>query len=245
MRTFVVLILLSIISSLSFSQEERRIIREGNKSYENKDYDKALSKFAKAYKMKPEQNELLNNIAASQYRNGIFKDAGATYENVLKMSGTRKEKADAFYNIGNSYLQAADYKKSVEAYQNALRLNPNHDLSRYNMAVATKIQQQQQQQQQQQGEDQNQDNQNQDEQNQDNQDKNEDNKDKNQDKQDNKENKNEDKQKNEQQQSPQNKMSREEMERFLESLQQQEKDVQEKVNKEKFKAQQRVVEKEW
>ena len=35
------------------------------------------------------------------------------------------------------------------------------------------------------------------------------------------------------------------MERYLEALQQQEKDVQDKVNKEKFKTQKRVIEKNW
>ncbi len=46
--------------------------------------------------------------------------------------------------MGNSYLQSAEYDKSIEAYKNAIKLNPNHDMSRYNMAVATKIQEQQQ-----------------------------------------------------------------------------------------------------
>ncbi|PLX06973.1 MAG: aerotolerance regulator BatC [Marinilabiliales bacterium] len=241
MKTIIISILLLTISLSVFSQEERKVIREGNDYYNEGDYDNAISKFRKAYEMKPEENRLLNNIGASQYRNGMFSESAMTYENLLKMAGTREEQADAFYNIGNSYLQAADYEKSIEAYQNALRLNTNHDLSRYNMAVATKIQEQQQQQQDQQQQQGDCDGEN-------NQDKKDQEGDQNQDKsQGNQDQQNEDQEQDKQEQSQpkENEMTREEMERFLESLQQQEKDVQEKVKKEKFKTQQRIVEKEW
>ncbi|NCA80672.1 MAG: tetratricopeptide repeat protein, partial [Sphingobacteriia bacterium] len=209
-------------------------------AYNEGDYDEAELKYKKAMEMNPQLFELYGNTANAQYRNAKFNDAALNYENVMKMSGNRNEKADAFYNMGNSYLQATEYDKSIEAYKNAIKLNPNHDMSRYNMAVATKIQEQQQsgggggQ-----GESQ--------------QDKDQQNKDKNQNAQKDKGDKGEDqnndqdkdKQEKNQPQPKDNQMSREEMERFLESLQQQEKNVQEKVKNEKFKAQQRVVEKEW
>lgn len=235
---FIVILFLSIVSTL-FSQEERKIIREGNEYYKENDFDNAVSKFQKAYEITPEQNGLLNNIAASQYRNGMFNESALSYENFLKMAGTKKDKADAFYNMGNSYLQAADYKNSIDSYRNALRLDPEHDKSRYNMAVATKIQEQQQQQQQQDQEQGDGDN------NQDQQEKNDDNNDKNDQNQDKQNDQNQDKEQEQKSQPKDNEMSREEMERFLESLQQQEKEVQEKVKKEKFKTQQRIVEKEW
>lgn len=244
MNRFLFTLLLFAFSVAVFAQEERHIIREGNKNYKAGEYDKAESNYKKAMELNPETTKLLNNIGAAQYRNGNFTDAAVSYDNFLKLAGTKKEKADAFYNIGNSYLQAAEYDKSIQAYQNALKMDPTHDLSRYNMAVATKIQEQQQggggQNQQQQDKDQ--------------QDKNDQNKDKSKndqkDKGDNGDQQKNDKdkadQKKEDQPQPkENEMTREEMERFLESLQQKEKDVQEKVNKEKFQAQQRVVEKEW
>ncbi|NLB86528.1 MAG: tetratricopeptide repeat protein [Bacteroidales bacterium] len=239
-RTLILFVFLSLITANIYSQEERKIIREGNKSYKNKDFDNSELNFKKAMEINPELSKLHGNISASQYRNGKFNDARTSYENVLKLSGNNKEKADAFYNIGNSYLQAAEYDKSIQAYKNAIRLNPEHDQSRYNMAVATKIQEQQQS-----GDNQNQD-QNQD--NQENQDKDQNQDNKNQDNQD-KQNQDQDQdQKQEdtkQEQSRDNQMSREEMERYLEALQQQEKDVQDKVNKEKFKSQKRVIEKNW
>lgn len=243
MRLFLV-ILLSVFFTFSlFSQEERKVIREGNDFYKEGDFDNAISRFTKVYEDYPEKIDLLNNIGASEYRNGMFNESAMTYSDLLDIAGTKEEKANAFYNIGNSYLQAADYENSIKAYQNALRMDPNHDLSRYNMAVATKIQEQQQQQQDQQqqndGDGDSQDNQ-------DKQDKEEGNNDKED--QQNKDEQENNEEKEDKQQKPEPKegeMSREEMERFLESLQQQEKDIQEKVEREKFKSQQRIVEKEW
>ncbi len=238
---FLCMLMFMMISPLSLiSQEERKINREGSSFFGDKDYNNAELKYKKAFEMNPEKYDLVNNMANSQYRGGKFEESAMTYENFLKMTGDRKEKADAFYNIGNSYLQGADYEKSIEAYRNALRMDPTHDESRYNMSVATKIQEQQQSGQDQQeqqddgdgegeGEDKKKNDQKEDEGSQDGD--------------DDKEEENEDQQK--KPEPKENEMTREEMERFLESLQQQEKEVQEKVNKEKFEAQQRVVEKEW
>jgi Ca-activated chloride channel homolog len=235
-------LLLIFIPSMLMAQEERKVIREGNKAYNEGNYDDAELKYQKAMETNPQLFELYGNTANTQYRNAKFNDAALNYENIMKMSGNRNEKADAFYNMGNSYLQAAEYDKSIQAYKNALKLNPKHDMSRYNMAVATKIQEQQ-----------GGGGQNQQQQDKNQQDKNDHNKDKNQndqkDKGDNGDDQNNDQNKDEQEkkqpQPKDNQMSREEMERFLESLQQQEKNVQEKVKNEKCKAQQRVVEKEW
>jgi tetratricopeptide (TPR) repeat protein len=233
-----------LVATFGYSQVERKVIREGNKFYNDKKYDEAELNYKRALKINPDTKELYNNIGASQYRNGKFFDATTNYQKQLNFAGTRKEKADAFYNIGNSYLAAADYEKSIQAYKNALKLDPTHDMSRYNMAVATKIQEsggsgsgggQQKQQQEKQ------DQQNKDQKNKDNKDEQKDENQQNK----NKDGENKDKKQDKKPQPKDNEMSREEMEQFLESLQQKEKDVQDKVKKEKFQAQQRVVEKEW
>jgi tetratricopeptide (TPR) repeat protein len=236
-------ILFLMAINITTAQEERKIIRQGNKNFKEKNFEEALLNYKKASEINPDLMELNNNIGIANYRSDNFNDAASSFDVYLKNITDNKHKAEAFYNLGNSYLQAKDYNKSIQAYKNALRLDPTHDKSRYNMAVATKIQQQQQ----------NQNNQNQNQQqNQQNQqnNQNKDNKDQDKDKnKDNNQNENDNKDRDKKQQSaPQqqeNTMSREEMERFLESLQQKEKDLQEKLNKEKFKIQKRNIEKDW
>ncbi len=234
-------LMLILAINITYAQEERKIIRQGNKNFKEKNFDHALLNYKKATEINPDLLELNNNIGIANYRSDNFNDAASSFDVYLKNITDNKQKAEAFYNLGNSYLQAKEYDKSIQSYKNALRLDPTHDKSRYNMAVATKIQQQQQ----------NQNNQNQNQQqNQQNQQNNQNKDNKKQDKnKDNNQNENDNKDRNNKQQSsPQqqdNKMSREEMERFLESLQQKERDLQEKLNKEKFKIQKRNIEKDW
>lgn len=216
-----------VLSCNLFSQEERRIIREANKLYKQGEYAEAESKFNKAKEISPETLQLESNIGASKYRQGLFGGALSSFSNILELSDNNKEKADAFYNIGNTLLQAGEYDKSIQAYRSALRLDPEHDRSRYNMAVATKIKEQQQQQQQ------NQDDEQDDKEDHDQDQDQSQNQDDNQDKQE------------DQQQQDQSEMSREEMERFLQALENQERDLQEKLQKEKFKSEKRQIEKNW
>lgn len=244
MKTIIISILIILVSGFSsVAQEERSIIREGNKFFNNKEYEKAELNYKKALEINDKEDRLWNNIGTAQYRGGNYSNADSSFFKTLEYAKTNKEKANAYYNIGNTRLQAGDYENSIKAYQNALKLDPTHDQSRYNMAVATKIQEQQQGGS---GEDQQQDKnqQNQKDQGKDQKDKN-DKKDQGQGNQDKKQDDQKDKGDQKQPQPKESQMTREEMERFLESLQQKEKDVQQKIEKEKYNSQQRVVEKEW
>ncbi len=225
-------ILLSIVIVLTFcelsAQEERRLIRQGNRFFKEGKFSEAETKYNKAKELAPDKYQLESNMGAARYRQGMFESALRNYSNLLDLSKTNEEKADVLYNIGNTLLQAAEYDKSMEAYRNALRLNPDHDRSRYNMAVAQKMKEQQQQNQQNQCQDQD-----------DDQDKDED-----QDQQPQDDDEQEQDQDLEQQQD-QSEMSQEEMERFLEALEQRDREIQEELQKERHKTEQRQVEKNW
>lgn len=229
-------------NTLAFTQVERRDVREGNKRYAAKEYDAAQKKYEEALTKNPQQDKLYNNIGAAQFRKGKFENSATTYESVLQHADDGRSQAESYYNLGNSYLQMGEYDKSVAAYRNALRLDPTHDKSRYNMSVATKIKQEQQQQQ---GQDQQQGDGQGDKQQQQQQQDSQQNKDGQQQEQEQQQQQNQQVQEQEQQSGAQDEMKRDEIERYLESLQEKEKDVQEKVNKERFKARRRKVDKEW
>ncbi len=254
-RYILVSLIITLIVTNLFAQQERKVIREGNKNYKEKNYVNALNNFLYADSLINNSSEksneekeklqlqLNNNIAASRYRNNSFDPAVENYKQIIEKTTDSKVKADAYYNIGNSYLQAKEYQKSIDAYKNALRNNPNHDKSRYNMAVATKAQQQQQQQ------NKNNDQKNQDKKNQDKQDqqgKNKDKQDKDKDnKKDGKNNEKNDEKKDDKSGSQEKEMNKEEMERFLEALQEKDKEVQEKAKEQQITKNKKITEKEW
>lgn len=232
-RLIFIISIIALSATISFAQEERSQIRKGNKAYGEGNYGKAAEQYDKALQTNPAEVSVYKNSGAANYRNDQFEKSANAYSELLRTDLTDKQKAEAYYNLGNTYMQANKYKESVEQYRNALKLDPTHDKSRHNMAVATKILQQQQQNQQQNGGDNNQQNQDKQDQNKDQQ-QNQDKQDQNKDKQD---------QQQQQQNNDQN-MSREEMERYLESLSQKEKETQDKVQKAQ-QAGKKQLEKNW
>ena len=62
------------------------------------------------------------------------------------MQGTMKICARINHNLGNSYLKENKLEQAIEEYKSSLRLNPNDEETRYNLAYAQKMKQQQEQQ---------------------------------------------------------------------------------------------------
>jgi Mg-chelatase subunit ChlI len=126
--------------------------------------------------------------------------------------------------MGNSLLMANKVKESIDAYKGSLKLNPRNTEAKYNLAYAQDLLQKQQQQQQQQQKDQNKNNQ---DKNKDKQQQNKDQKD-SQDKKDQNQDKKDQQQQQQQQQQDQG-ISKEDAQRVLDALANDEKNVQEKV----------------
>ena len=162
--------------------------------------------------------------------------------NVLANQQSNKEdRAKIYHNLGNSLLQSEKYKESIEAYKNALRNNPSDMDTKYNLAYAQNLKQQQEQQQEQnQDQDQDQDQQNQDQQDQQNQQEQD-----QQEQQQDQEQQQQDQQEQQQPQQQEGKISKEDAQRLLEALANDEKKVQDKVKKEKARAKRVRVLKEW
>lgn len=214
-------VMLTTVSQL-MAQKERKIIREGIRSYEKGDFSEAEVQFRKAVDLNHESYEADFNTGAALYGQEKYKESVEKYKEVIEKKADEDGDAGAWHNLGNSLLESQQYAESIEAYKNSLRINPLDEDSRYNLAYAKqKLQEQQQQQQDQQNQDQ-QDQQQQDQQDQQNQD-----------------------QQDQQQQASPMEISKEDAERMLNAIQQQEKDVKEKVDKNKAAAAKIKTDKDW
>ena len=141
------------------------------------------------------------------------------------------ELGTVFIIIWESSSFSEDYAKAVEAYKESLRNNPKDDETRYNLALAQKQLQDQQQ-----NQDQNQDQDKQDQQKE---------QDKQQDQQkDQQQNQDQQQQQPSQPEKKDNEMSKENAEQLLNSVMQDEKDVQDKVKKQQV-LQGGRLEKDW
>jgi tetratricopeptide (TPR) repeat protein len=204
------------------AQADRKFIRQGNREYEKQKYSESEISFRRAIDKNKSSSDAVFNSGDALYRQKKFEDAGKQFIESHRMNEDKDKKSASMYNLGNSLLMTDKLKESIEAYKNSLKLNPGNMEAKYNLAYAQdmlKKQEQQQQQQQQQNKD------NQDQKK--DQDKQED-KNKDQDQQDQQQ-QDQQKQDENKQQQQQQEMSKEDAERLLNAIANDEKNVQEKV----------------
>ncbi len=207
-----------LLSSICFSQNEKPIIREGNKEYKKGDYVKAEESYRKSIQKNNQTDAGKFNLGTALYKQKKYDEAAATFLNLGNEKVSDELKAKSYYNQGNAYLESQKFQESADAYKQSLRLNPKDEDTRYNYTYAlSKLKQQQQQQKQQQNK--NDKNQQKKEQQQKQQEQNQ------QDKQQNKE------QQQKQQAQQQPKISKEDAERMLQALKNDEKDLQKRLAK--------------
>ena len=137
--------------------KEKFNLNKGIEAYKNGDYGTAQGKFEKAYKENSTYNGALYNAANSAYRNGDFEKATEYYEQYAETLESKNDKAKAYHNLGNVFLKQEKLKESIDAYKNALRNNPNDEDTRYNLSYALSKLKQQQQRQDQENKDKNED----------------------------------------------------------------------------------------
>ena len=219
----VALLLVAITAS---AQTDRQYIREGNKQFRVGQYDKAEVSYRKAVEKNPKNPQAAYNLGNALMAQKKDSAAVQQFEQATRIETNPLRKAAAYHNMGVICQTHKMYGEAIEAYKNALRLNPNDDETRYNLVLCKKQKQKQDQNQQQ-----NQNNK--DDQKKDNQ-KKDDQKDQNKDKKDDKQ---------QQQQKPQ--MSKDNAEQLLNAAIQNEKMTQDKMKKQQQQPQRRNVLKNW
>ena len=153
-------------SGAVFAQKaERKNVREGNKLYGNEKFTESEIAYRKSLEVNPRSVEGTYNLGNALYKQKKFPEAAEQYQLLTgiaeKMAETEEGKArlaNIFHNLGDISMQNKEYDKSVEAFKQSLRLNPADDETRYNLALAQKLLENQQNE----NQDQNQDQQNQD-----------------------------------------------------------------------------------
>ena len=217
-----VVLLLLLMALGAHAQTDRQLVRQGNKQFRLGNYAEAEVRYRKAVEKNqrnPQANYNLGNALMGQRKDSA---AVSQLETAAKLETVPLRKAQAYHNIGVICQNKKMFGEAIEAYKEALRLNPADDETRYNLALCKRQQKQQQQDQQQQNQ------QKQDQQ-------------KDQQKEQDQQKKDQQK---DQQQQQQPQMSKENAEQMLNAAIQEEKQTQERMKKMQ-QPQRRSLEKNW
>lgn len=250
-----ILYLLAVVSLCCGCDKEKNALREGNKQFEKKAFDKAESAYRNSLAADSLYKTAEYNLAAASYKQGKsdkLLSAAKYYESyllsldhndTLQTSACTYDMANTYFQISQSdSIKASEQsklflQKAAELYKQSLRLNPQDTNAKYNLALTQhllKEEKQKNDQQQQQQQDQNQQ-QNQQQQQQ-----------KQQQQQNNNQNQDKNKQNDNRQMSSGENKDKKQMEKMLEALKNNEKRTLNKIKrKEDASAQKRRIEKDW
>lgn len=153
-RIYHILLLLVFQSTLFISQVEaqstdRDYVRLGNKHYRKGEFDKALTNYTKALEKK-HSVEAFYNFANSALLQGQDSTALSSFQMADSLGITNHlKRAKNFHNMGNVWYMygvqqlrsngkdaGSAFQNAVNLYKSALRCNPNDDETRYNLAMA-------------------------------------------------------------------------------------------------------------
>ncbi|UCC43220.1 MAG: tetratricopeptide repeat protein [Candidatus Zixiibacteriota bacterium] len=213
-------------SPLVFAQDYVKAVRKGNEAFRQQDYQTAMEQYHLAETEIPESAELDYNMGSTLFQQGKYEEAVEKLNRALATTNISLE-GQAHYNLGNTYYRMGDYQNAIASYERALNIDPNDIDAKYNLELARRMlkenlqpeQQEQQQQQQQQQQEQQQDQQDNQQQNQ---------------QQDQDQNQQNDQQRDQQQQQEvqdQQEMSKEDAERILNALRDDEQEIQKQIRR--------------
>lgn len=129
------------------TRKERNYVNRGNELFNAKDYQGALECYELALIENSLSDAALYNKALAMYKlsqeagvpakeNKVIGEADSLFLQVGKSTQNALIKEHAFFNAGNLAYEAENYDRSVAAYKNALKVNPNNTKARQNLLLA-------------------------------------------------------------------------------------------------------------
>ena len=233
------LFILSFLMSFnSFAQNKKSFLRNGNELYADSSYNEAEMQYRKSLEKDQDYFNASFNLADAVYKQERYEESSALFDALKDNVLNKTDLAKVYHNLGNSLVKEQKLEEAIEAYKNALRINPKDKDTRHNLAITHKQKQQQEKEQENKDE--------KDEQEQDKEGENKEEEKENKEQEQSQENKEQQEEKKESKpEEKKEEMSKETAEKMLEAIQQKEKELQEELQKKKVKGKRVKVLKDW
>lgn len=203
--SILLLLLLPVLTGFSFPGSLQRVWRQADRAFNRKQYDRAQELYLEARRQRPQDWKLMYNAAVATAANKGFDQAISDFGTIAK-DGPQELREAAEFNAGNCCMAQEQADKAIEHYKRALYLKPDDLNAKWNLELAKRQKKQQQKDQQQQQKQQPKP-------------------------QDQKQQQKPQDQKQQQQQQQQQQMNQQQAKQLLQSLSQQDRDLQKKMSK--------------
>jgi outer membrane biosynthesis protein TonB len=248
MKNNLLLLILLFFTIDALAQHPNSLVRKGNASYTDTLYSKAEQKYREALMKDQNSYAASFNLADAIYKQEKFSESTSLFKALSEKTQNKIEKSESFHNLGNSLMKEHKIDEAIEAYKNALRNNPRDIDTKHNLAYAQRMKNQQQKQEKEKEEEQDKDEEEKEEEKEKEEEEEEKQEEEKEEKKNNQEqNENSEEQSKEEPKKPQdpNEMTEDEAEQILDALQQQEKELQEDLQKKKNKGVKLKILKDW
>ena len=133
-KTLAVLVLLMVGMSMS-AQSDRRYIRQGNKLFRAGQYADAEVLYRKAIEANKQNPQAVYNLGNALMAQKKDSAAVVQFQEAAKLQKNPLRRYLSYHNIGVVCQTKQMFKDAIEAYKEALRLNPHDNQTRYNLEL--------------------------------------------------------------------------------------------------------------
>ncbi len=137
-----------VASSLQASgQKADALIRSGNRYYKQKQIDQSQKQYEAALQEAPDDPTAHYNLGNVQFRKNNFDESAKSFGAGVEHSPDSAFREKSLYNKGVALVKGQKLQESINAWENALKINPSDQEARENLQKALlELKRQQQQQ---------------------------------------------------------------------------------------------------
>jgi Ca-activated chloride channel homolog len=136
LKNFLTILFFLLATCVAYAQAGTESIRAGNRLYKQKNYQQALPEYQRAAAQDPANPVARYNLGNAQFRSNQFGEAEKEYEATVNSANQKDFKQKATYNKGVALSKQKKLLESIEAYKNAVTLNPADADARFNLQKA-------------------------------------------------------------------------------------------------------------
>jgi len=130
-----ILIVICVQGKPAFSQSIRSKVNEGNSQYHDEKYEEALNNYQDALLDDPKNHIAIFNQGDALFKLEKYDKAVESYQKIIGSEDLTID-SKAYYNIGNAYFKQDKLQESIQSYIRALDLNPDDQDAKYNLELA-------------------------------------------------------------------------------------------------------------